>query len=197
MLAKISWNVKSQHQLSAAWIPINLWKVVKTDLSQQNYGRLMMGRDDRSCRQETSLTDISHLKMNQRPDWLGVLQDAVDLAEGCEVEVGGVEGGRVADDVHGERPGLHLLDQQLLVVEPALVPGDHEDHLISAHLINDFGQSAADAGTERGEPVNRWQWLTGWRDDGIRRYLSYLQRLSGIIKPLLLIMRLRCVVFPY
>ena len=68
-----------------------------------------------------------------------------------------MEGGRVADDVDREGPGLHLLDQQVLVVEPVLVPGDNKDHLVSAHLINDFGQSAADAGTERGEPVNRWQ----------------------------------------
>ena len=134
---------------------INSIKPVKIDLSPQtDLGEGFITMINVSS-QDISLT--SHLKMNQRLDGLGVLQNTVHLALSGEAEVGGVEGGRVADDVHGERPGLHLLDQQLLVVEPALVPGDHEDHLISAHLINDFGQSAADAGTERGEPVNRWQ----------------------------------------
>ena len=38
--------------------------------------------------------------MNQRLDGLGVLQNTVHLALSGEAEVGGVEGGRVADDEH-------------------------------------------------------------------------------------------------
>ena len=84
--------------------------------------------------------------MNQRLDVLRVLGDAVDLAVPGEREEGGVEGGRVAHHEHRHRLRLHLLHHQVGVGQPDLVAGDQNDHFISAHLVNDFGQGTADAG---------------------------------------------------
>ena len=84
--------------------------------------------------------------MNQRLDVLGVLGDAVHLAVPGEGKEGGVEGGRVADQEDRDRLGLHLFADQVRVGEPGLVTGDQDDHFISAHLVNDFGQGTADAG---------------------------------------------------
>ena len=87
--------------------------------------------------------------MNQRLDVLRVLSDAVDLAVPGEGQEGGVEGGWVAHHEHRHRLGLHLLHHQVRVGEPDLVPGDEKDHFISAHLVDDFGQSTGDAGPGR------------------------------------------------
>lgn len=77
---------------------INSIKPVKIDLSPQtDLGEGFITMINVSS-QDISLT--SHLKMNQRLDGLGVLQNTVHLALSGEAEVGGVEGGRVADDVH-------------------------------------------------------------------------------------------------
>ena len=99
------------------------------------------------------LTHTTHLQMNERLDVLRVLSHAVDLAVPGEGQEGGVEGGRVAHHEHRHRLGLHLLDHQVRVGESDLVPGDQNDHFISAHFVDDFGQSTADAGPGRDDRV--------------------------------------------
>ena len=99
------------------------------------------------------LTHTTHLQMNERLDVLRVLSHAVDLAVPGEGQEGGVQGGRVAHHEHRHRLGLHLLDHQVRVGESDLVPGDQNDHFISAHFVDDFGQSTADAGPGRDDRV--------------------------------------------
>lgn len=91
--------------------------------------------------------------MNERLYVVRVLRHRVDPAPPGQPGVGGVQGGRVADDVHGQLPLLHLPGELINVGHPIPSPSDQDDNFIGTQVLENLGHSTANTGPAKREKL--------------------------------------------